>query len=153
MIRDAVEADAEAIALLSTHLGYPAGPVDIRDRLKTIRDRGDGQVFVAEDRGRVVGWLHVLGVHILESAAHAEIAGLVVDEGHRGRGMGSDLVAAAERWAATMGYPVLRVRSNVIREAAHRLYRRLGYAELKRQAVFAKSVAVERDRREAPPGA
>jgi hypothetical protein len=34
----------------------------------------------------------------------------------------------------------MRVRSNVIRERAHRFYLREGYAEKKRQAVFLKQL-------------
>lgn len=140
-IRTAVEDDAETIAVLSGQLGYPAHPSEVRDRLKKLRARGDGEIFVAQTGRAVAGWVHVYGSHILETPAHAEIGGLVVDDRHRGRGIGRDLMAAAERWAASAGYATVRVRSNVVREAAHEFYRRLGYSETKRQAVFSKTVA------------
>ena len=140
LIRAAVKEDAERLALLSGQLGYPAAAPEIRGRLQRIQAREDGQVFVAEVDGAVVGWVHVCEVHFLESPAHAEIAGLVVDERCRGRGVGKELMAAAERWAASLGYTTVRLRSNVIREAAHRFYRNLGYSETKRQAVFSRSI-------------
>jgi GNAT superfamily N-acetyltransferase len=140
MIRTAVESDADALADLSVQLGYPSGPAEILDRLRGIQARAEGQVIVAEIGGTVIGWIHILGVHGLESPAHAVIVGLVVDERHRNRGIGADLVAAAERWATAMRYAKVRARSNVIREDAHRFYRRLGYRETKRQAVLSRQL-------------
>ena len=137
-IREALESDARAIAALTGQLGYPASPSEIEGRLDWIKR--DGHVFVAEIGGAVIGWVHIHEAHFLESPAHAEIGGLVVEENHRGSGVGTELMAAAERWAVAMGYTTVRVRSNVIREAAHRFYKRSGYSETKRQAVFVKDV-------------
>lgn len=139
-IRGAVETDTETIAVLSGQLGYPAPTSEVQERLQRILTQGDGLVFVAEIGGRVVGWVHVHGKHDLESPARAEIGGIVVDERHRRRGIGEELMAAAEDWARSMRYATLRLRSNVIREDAHRFYRRLGYSETKRQVVLSKVV-------------
>jgi GNAT superfamily N-acetyltransferase len=98
-------------------------------------------VLVAEEGAAVVAWIHVYGIHTLESDAHAEIGGLVVDAAHRGRQIGKALVAAAEEWAIQAGYRDIRVRSNVIRERTHRFYEREGYAIVKRQAAFVKDLS------------
>jgi GNAT superfamily N-acetyltransferase len=143
MIREARRADAEALAALSDQLGYPAAAGEVRERLRVLARRGDNRVLVAEAEGRVVGWVHVFGAHLLETPAFAEIGGLVVGDGDRGRGVGRRLMRAAEEWAAAAGYAVVRVRSNVVRERAHRFYEGLGYACAKRQAVFAKAVRPE----------
>ena len=140
MVRAASESDIVALARLSGQLGYPATPASIQERLHIIHTRGDGQVLVAERDDAVVGWIHVFGAHTLESPAHAEIGGLVVDELHRCRDIGSQLLEAAERWSASAGYSTVRVRSNVVRERAHRFYQRAGYRLLKQQAVFAKTI-------------
>lgn len=79
----------------------------------------------------------------LEDGAFAELAGLVVDESVRGSGVGAALLAAAEDWARAQGFASMRVRSNVIRERAHRFYEREGYARIKAQAVFRKPLAAE----------
>ena len=141
MIRLAAVADAAAIATLSGQLGYPSTEAEVRARLTDVREREDSVVFVTEDAGVVIAWIHVYGIHTLESDAHAEIAGLVVDEAHRNRGIGQALVAAAETWATKAGYRDIRVRSNVIRERTHRFYEREGYRIVKRQAAFVKSLA------------
>jgi GNAT superfamily N-acetyltransferase len=63
---------------------------------------------------------------------------LVVSETARGQRVGSALLAAAEAWAREQGFASMRVRSNIMRERAHRFYLREGYTEKKRQAVFLK---------------
>lgn len=140
LVRRAVMGDAAAIAVLSGQLGYPSSALDVRARLTDALSFDDNAVLVADDAGVMVGWIHVCGVHTLESDAHAEIVGLIVDEAHRGRRIGQSLVAAAETWAVEAGYRDIRVRSNVIRERTHRFYEREGYAVVKRQAAFVKKL-------------
>jgi GNAT superfamily N-acetyltransferase len=139
-IRAAATADAESLARLSDQLGYPADAKTIAHRLRDIEQRRAGAVLVAEVDGAVTGWAHVLPQHRMEHDANAELAGLVVDERMRSSGIGTALLHAVESWAREHGYPELIVRSNVIRERAHRFYLREGYAEKKRQAVFVKKL-------------
>jgi len=126
------------MASLSGELGYPTTVEDLTERLRVVLTRDDMGTFVAESNGAVVGWIHMFGCDRLESEPSAEIGGLVVAAGHRGGGIGARLIAAGERWAADHGYRTVRVRSNVIREDAHRFYEREGYVRFKRQAVFEK---------------
>lgn len=137
-IRAAAPADAGSLARLSGELGYPADAETIARRLQDVVKNRAGAVMVAEVDGQVAGWAHVLPQRRLEYDANAELAGLVVDESARGAGIGRALLRAAEAWAGEHGYPELVVRSNVIRERAHRFYLREGYAEKKRQVVFVK---------------
>jgi GNAT superfamily N-acetyltransferase len=137
-IREADDGDAAALAALSTQLGYPADAATLRERLHRVRSQKIGRVFVAVDAGAVVGWTHVVERFHLEEIPFAEIAGLVVDENARNAGVGALLLRTAEAWARDGGHTQLRVRSNVIRERAHRFYAREGYVERKRQVVFDK---------------
>jgi GNAT superfamily N-acetyltransferase len=143
-IRAARDGDAVALADLSRQLGYPLDAVEMSRRLARVRAAGAGEVFVAEDvHAQLVGWTHVVPRVQLEDGAFAELAGLVVDESVRGSGVGAALLAAAEDWARAQGFASIRVRSNVIRERAHRFYEREGYARIKAQAVFRKPLAAE----------
>lgn len=138
-IRPARSDDVLALAELSTQLGYPASADMLRERLARVRDQGVGEVFVAADaHDRVLGWTHVVPRLHLEEAPFAELAGLVVGDGARGAGVGAALLSAAEQWARQHGFVHFRVRSNVVRERAHRFYLREGYVERKRQVVFDK---------------
>jgi uncharacterized protein YcbX/GNAT superfamily N-acetyltransferase len=140
-IRPAGLDDAPALARLSTQLGYPQSESEARRALQRIRTEASGEVLVATEGGEVVGWIHVLLAPRLESGTYAEIGGLVVDAASRGRGLGTRLVEAAEAWAGERGAPTIRVRSNVVREEAHRFYSSRGYDTIKTQAVFRKTLA------------
>ncbi len=140
-IRPAHPEDAPRLALLTGQLGYPAAPDAIAERLARLAAEVGQAVLVAEADGVVVGWAQVGRGLSLESGEQAELVGLVVDEAHRSRGIGADLVAAAETWARERGLARLRVRSNVTREATHRFYLNLGFEEAKRQVVFRKPLA------------
>jgi GNAT superfamily N-acetyltransferase len=140
-VRAARSEDAQILADLATQLGYSADAAQIGDRLARVCADHAGQVMVAVDaQDKVLGWAHVVPRLHLEDAPFAELAGLVVDAGARGRGVGALLLHSAEDWARTRGFAQFRVRSNVLCERAHRFYLREGYAERKRQVVFVKAL-------------
>jgi GNAT superfamily N-acetyltransferase len=138
-IRRASGADAPLIAVLTGQLGYPATALQIRERLRRIQPASQNAIFVADSaRDGVVGWLHVSKEPLLESDVRAEVNGLVVAEGQRSLGAGAQLLAAAEDWARKHGCKSMSVRSNVIRERAHKFYERNGYEHYKTQKSFRK---------------
>lgn len=141
-VRSMAESDCEAVARLATQLGYPSTTEQVTRRYRAIESAADSHVAVAVDgSGAVIGWIHVFGNRLLESEPDAEIGGLVVDESARGRGVGTALVAAAEAWAREQGYPVVSVRSNVVRQEAHEFYQERGYGIVKTQVKFRKTIA------------
>ncbi|HVU81342.1 MAG TPA: GNAT family N-acetyltransferase [Rhodanobacteraceae bacterium] len=140
-IRVATSADAVELATLSGQLGYPADAPAVVRRLDGVTSHHAGVVLVAIDpQDGLAGFAHVEPRRPLITEPFAELAALVVSEAARGQRIGSALLAAAEAWAREQGFANMRVRSNVIRERAHRFYLREGYAEKKRQAVFLKQL-------------
>ena len=138
-LRRAKSADAQQIAVLSGQLGYPATAAQMRGRLRGIKPASQHAVFVAESaKDGVIGWVHVSRDVLLESEIRAEVNGLVVAEGQRSLGAGARLLAAAEDWARKNGCKGMSVRSNVIRERAHKFYERHGYEHYKTQKSFRK---------------
>lgn len=138
-VRAARPADAEVIAGLSALLDYPTTATELRQRLAGL-DPAENAVLVAEEGDVVVGWIHVFRSHRLEEDVFAELGGLIVAPGYRGRGLGRLLMSHGERWARTHGCGKLRVRSHQKREAAHSFYDRVGYRTVKRQRVFDKDL-------------
>ena len=137
-IRACGPADAAAVALLSAELGYPTDHETMRSRIEAIVGRHDHGLFVACRAERIVGWIHVAVVQHVQSDRRAEIGGLVVAEAARSEGVGAQLLAAAEEWAAAHGLAAIVVRSQIKREAAHHFYEREGYTRIKTSAVFSK---------------
>jgi GNAT superfamily N-acetyltransferase len=155
--REAVRADSAVLASLSAELGYPVSAAEIEARLALMRENPDHAVLVACDAGApgagrgagselaaaavpVIGWIDVGIVFHLQSGRFCEIGGLVVTASARRRGAGKALVAQAEKWAADKGLTRVLVRSNAVREDAHRFYLREGYRRTKTSAVFEKAV-------------
>jgi GNAT superfamily N-acetyltransferase len=141
VVRKARSFDGPRIAELSGELGYPATAKDISQRMRKLKATAPNALFVAEspDAG-VVGWAHVSVTHLVEIGTRAELNGLVVAEGQRSLGAGSQLLAAAEAWARRNGCPSMSVRSNVVRDRAHAFYQREGYEHYKTQKAFRKKL-------------
>jgi GNAT superfamily N-acetyltransferase len=140
-IRRAKSTDAPQIAVLSGQLGYPATAAQMRKRLLGIKPASQHAVFVAgSKKDGVVGWVHVSRQPLLEVEIRAEVNGLVVAEGQRSLGAGARLLAAAEDWARKHGCKGMSVRSNVIRDRAHKFYERNGYDHYKTQKSFRKKL-------------
>src|SRR6266852_1878865 len=138
-IRRAKSGDAAQIAVLTGQLGYPATTAQLRERLRGIKPASLHAVFVADSsKDGVIGWVHVSKQPLLEVEIRAEVNGLVVAEGQRSLGAGARLLAAAEDWARKHGCKNMSVRSNVIRERAHKFYERNGYEHYKTQKSFRK---------------
>ena len=139
-IREVTPADADAVARLSAELGYPIDAMNMRARLEQRADRADHGVYVASRQQTALGWIHVSAVHHLQSEPRAEIGGLIVTADARSGGIGRMLVAREELWATEHGVASVLVRSQIMREAAHRFYQREGYARTKTSAVFSKTL-------------
>jgi GNAT superfamily N-acetyltransferase len=137
-IRPALLSDAEAIAILTTELGYPTSADQILARLDVLLPHDSHFVAVAERDSRVVGWVGVEERMLLESGKRAELVGLVVAEQSRRTGIGKLLVLEAESWARRRGLDTIGVRSNVVRVEAHPFHENLGYARSKTQHAYSK---------------
>ncbi|HEX3969137.1 MAG TPA: GNAT family N-acetyltransferase [Edaphobacter sp.] len=132
--------DAEAAAELSKQLGYSCSHSDLGERIDELARASDRVAFAAVIDGQIVGWIDAAIERHLQSAATAVIGGLVVRDDMRGLGIGKHLCLEIEEWARSKSIPVVRVRSQVKREDAHRFYLRDGYRKVKTSLVFEKAV-------------
>ncbi|MGH9775756.1 MAG: GNAT family N-acetyltransferase [Candidatus Acidiferrales bacterium] len=140
-IRGVRRADFAAVAALAGQLGYAATRAEIEHRLKEIAATKDHDVFVAEARGgEILGYVDVMVMITAESDARVEVAGLVVADKSRRKGVGEELMKQAEEWGRKRGCKLINLRSNVLREAAHAFYARLGYEHYKTQKAFRKRI-------------
>jgi GNAT superfamily N-acetyltransferase len=141
ILRAARAEDSVALARLSTQLGYPVSGEEISVRLaNALRDPSSAVVVAETPTGDVVGFVHLLHQFLVESDPRVEIGALVVDESHRGVGVGQLLMARAEQWARERGCKCVNLRSNVIRAGAHAFYERIGYRHYKTQKAFRKDL-------------
>ena len=141
VIRLARVSDAPDIARLTSHLGYETDLAGLTTRLERILSRTDQRLVVADAGVAVVGWLHASFAEYIEADAFVVISGLVVDRAQRRQGVGRMLLEDAERWARSRGCSLVRLSSSISRTSAHEFYERLGYAKVKTQFAFARSLA------------
>jgi len=132
--------DAEAAAQLSSQLGYLCSTSDLRERIDEMSRAADRIAFAAVVDEQIVGWIDAAMERHLQSPVTAVIGGLVVREDMRGLGIGKRLCLEIEGWARSKSIPVVRVRSQIKREDAHRFYLRDGYSKVKTSLVFEKPV-------------
>lgn len=139
-IRIAQSSHAERIPELCHQLGYPTASEAIKQRYQTIQTNHQYVVYVALVDEAVVGWVHGQVRELLITPPQILILGLVVDEQHRGQGIGRLLVQHIEQWAVEKGCDTILVRSNIIRIDAHQFYERVGYKNIKQSKVFSKTL-------------
>jgi len=127
---------APDVQRLSEQLGYPLSVTEIENNIKEVMNAEDHTAFIAFHNGKVVGWIHAFKCVFLESNPFIEIGGLVVDEEHRGKGVGKKLIEKIREWSMAKDVHCIRVRSNVKRKEAHQFYLNNGFTEVKEQKVF-----------------
>ena len=119
----------EAFVRLTPQLSSSSPPPS-REVLAEIAQSPATVLFVATDTasGEIVGSL-TLALFRIPTGLRAWIEDVVVDESVRGRGVGAALNEAALARAAEVGARTVDLTSRPSREAANRLYKRLGFVQ------------------------
>jgi len=130
-IRDAREADLQALTELMTDLGYPTTYDDFALRFKNIAAHPDYRTIVAVSDDELVG-MAGLSKNIFYEAngMYLRILAFVVKQNRRELGIGRLLIEASEQWALEQGLNAVIISSGnrAERDAAHSFYKKMGYA-------------------------
>ena len=103
-----------------------SSPPPTREHLEALVDSEDTVLFVARVDGRILGSL-TLACYRIPTGTKAWIEDVVVDADARGHGLGALLNQAALDEARSRGAKDVSLTSRPSREAANRLYRRIGF--------------------------
>jgi len=117
----------EAFARLTPQLSRSAPPPG-ESELERIVQSDAIRLLVAKVDGAIVGSL-TLAVFPIPTGVRAWIEDVVVDEGVRGQGIGAALNQEALKVAQDQGARTVDLTSRPSREAANRLYQRLGFKQ------------------------
>ncbi len=128
--------DTIAVVSLSDELGYQVTEKVVDFLIDSIISDEKQWAFVAEIDGKVIGFIHAFYALRLTTPPFIEIAGLVVSEKERSKGVGKKLVEHVELNCAQD--LKVRVRCNSNRKDAHRFYLNNGFSKQKEQFVFKK---------------
>ena len=125
VVADATDEVVAALNRLLPQLSASAAPMDLTGLTRVVRWPGN-RLLVARVDGAIVGAL-TLVVFPIATGVRARIEDVVVDEAARGRGIGTALTQEAVRLARAAGARSVDLTSRPSREAANRLYERLGF--------------------------
>jgi len=105
-----------------------SSPPPTREHLARIVDSDSCSLLIARDREQIVGSL-TLVVFPIPTGARAWIEDVVVDSSARGKGVGEALNLKALEIARAEGAVTVDLTSRPSREAANRLYQRIGFVK------------------------
>ena len=133
VVRSATDEVVKAFGRLLPQLSRSASPLDADALARVVTWEGN-RLLIARLDGGIVGALTLVTFPI-PTGMRAWIEDVVVDEAARGKGVGAALTWEAVRLARELGARTVDLTSRPSREAANRLYERLGF-ELRDSRVY-----------------
>lgn len=136
IIRDARDADADAIDHLLGELGYPdIGKEEVARKLHEHRRPGY-LLLVGEMQGQTIAFITLHWYDLLHHhGSTGRITSFCVDQRYRSTGIGLKMLTEAERFLFAQGCETVEVTSNARRDRAHRFYLKNGYLEVSKHFV------------------
>jgi GNAT superfamily N-acetyltransferase len=134
-IRPATLQDEEAARYLLEQLFEPPGGVPphysherFSEAFRWAVEQPSADILLAFDGDAAVGLTSVYAdIQSLGFGPKCWLQDMVVDKERRSRGIGAQLMAAAETWARARGLTHIELSSNAGRVNAHRFYERQGF--------------------------
>jgi ribosomal protein S18 acetylase RimI-like enzyme len=142
VLREVTDEVVGTFGRLLPQLSRSAPPVD-RATLDRLVSSAATTVLLARADGRIVGTLSLV-MFPIPTGLRAWIEDVVVDQAARGQGVGEALITEALRLAEAAGARTVDLTSRASREAAGRLYERVGFQSRETRAyryAFAEAAA------------
>jgi GNAT superfamily N-acetyltransferase len=141
------QAYLDQFAELNTSAGMPVSLEQVRERLTSLSE--EDRLILALQSELLIGYAHLRVARDLVNDETAEVAAIIVRPSYRRRGVGRQLINAAETWAQQSGRARLLLRTDVVRTEAHAFFVALGYEELATTVDFVRNL--ERKRKSEQP--
>lgn len=121
---------ADVISLIKNELGYDGISSEIYDRIMKIYESENYVTFVAEQGGRIIGFVGLMrGLAFELSGEYIRIIALAVKREYQNHGIGTRLAEKAEDYAYEIGASSIVISSGLKRADAHIFYSRIGYGK------------------------
>lgn len=136
LIRNAEPSDAAALVPLLKQLGYGKLTVEeVREKV-AIYSAMQNRLLISESETTITSFIALHIFPLFHSPGNAgRIIAFCVDEKFRSRGVGLQMLKAAEEYFLSNGCTRIEVSSNNRRSEAHAFYLRHGYVEDSRKFV------------------
>ena len=133
-----IEKVHEAFDRLLPQLSSSARPLSREEIQKLLAQECLHLVCALDENDRILGMLSLV-VFDIPTGRRAWVEDVVTDQAARGQGVGQSLVDAAVEHARELGAKTVDLTSRPTREAANRLYRRVGFLQ-RETNVYRKSL-------------
>lgn len=127
----------EAFQRLVPQLTNNNPPPTLNDLSALVRDSSTTLMVARSDQGKIIGAL-ALAVYPMPTGIRSIIEDVIVDSSVRGQGVGEALMIRAIELAKQKGAGNISLTSNPMREAANRLYLRVGFKRRETNAYMMK---------------
>lgn len=119
----------EFIRLYYAYDGISFGESSIHDGLKTLlQDPSLGRAFIIQDGEQDAGYLILtFGFDLEFGGRQATVTDVFIEEGHRGKGLGSKVFAQLEEICRSLGVGALELQVEEDNLEAQRFYQKLGF--------------------------
>ncbi len=143
-IREATEADAEAIWILNcSEMGYSFPLSATTENICKLLLSSSDKIYVAVFDSAVVGYVHANNYDLIYAPHMKNIMGIAVSREYKHQGIGRALLQRVEHWARETGASGIRLVSGSARTDAHAFYHRCGYSGDKAQLNLKKMFDTE----------
>ena len=116
--------------IMEKDLGYNCKLSNLKSRVEEMMKRGNYTIIVADDNGKVVGFIGCVNYLAFELENEGmKIIALAVSKEYRRKGIGTSLIKAAEKQAKENGVEVVLLNSGLPRNDAHSFYESQGYSK------------------------
>jgi len=125
-----LEKDLHDVHQLTIQLGYPSTLKSIKQRWEHLHQNSNYQTLVIEQDSHVIGYTGFIQEYTWEfDGGYLKIQAFVIDQAHRGKGVGKQLMAAIEQIAKEQGFKMIQLnsRNREERYPAHAFYQGLGF--------------------------
>ena len=118
----------QVVALQQQIVPYPIDPESAAELYNTMQYRDDCCVMVVRDNDTILGTVSGFCCRGLAGSFLA-IEDLIIQESLRGRGIGTQLMAAIHEFGKNAGCSYAILVSSGFRKRAHHFYEKIGYTE------------------------
>jgi ribosomal protein S18 acetylase RimI-like enzyme len=101
-------------------------PPSLEDLASLVQDSASTLLVARDDEGLIIGAL-TLAIYRVPTGIRSVIEDVIVDDSFRGRGIGEAMMSIAIELAERKGAGSISLTSNPKREAANKLYLRMGF--------------------------
>jgi len=118
-------------------------PPPTREELTSLVNSEASTILIARSNSNAILGAACVSVYRVPTGVRAVIEDVIVDESARGQGIGEALVRSCLEVAGSKGASGVSLTSNPRREAANRLYQRMGFKKRETNAYYYKFQSVK----------